>query len=81
MGGNESGGVDTGVSRRGRTARAAPASTCSPASTMSLRRLGLDCVDIFYSRRFDPETPLVGCIVFSPLAQGLLTDRYLQAAS
>jgi L-glyceraldehyde 3-phosphate reductase len=113
----------------------------------SLRRLGLDCVDIFYSHRFDPETPLeetmgaldsavrqgkalyvgissysarrtreaaailrglgtplliqqpsysmlnrwieggllgvlgdegIGCIVFSPLAQGLLTDRYLQ---
>jgi L-glyceraldehyde 3-phosphate reductase len=112
----------------------------------SLRRLGLDYVDIFYSHRFDPETPLeetmgaldtavrqgkalhagissysaaktaeaarilrdlgtpllihqpsysmlnrwiepelldtleregVGCIVFSPLAQGVLTDRYL----
>jgi L-glyceraldehyde 3-phosphate reductase len=112
----------------------------------SLRRLGLDYVDIFYSHRADPETPLeetmgaldtavrqgkalyagvssysarrtaaaaailrdlgtpllihqpsysllnrwiepelldtlardgVGCIVFSPLAQGLLTDRYL----
>src|SRR5262245_58892181 len=24
----------------------------------SLRRLGLDYVDIFYSHRFDPETPL-----------------------
>jgi L-glyceraldehyde 3-phosphate reductase len=113
----------------------------------SLRRLGLDYVDIFYSHRFDPETPLeetmgaldaavrrgkaryvgissysarrtreaaailrglgtpllihqpsysmlnrwiegglldvlgeegIGCIVFSPLAQGMLTDRYLQ---
>jgi L-glyceraldehyde 3-phosphate reductase len=112
----------------------------------SLARLGLDYVDIFYSHRFDPETPLeetmgaldsavrqgkalyagissysaaktreaatilrelgtpllihqpsysmlnrwiepelldalgelgVGCIVFSPLAQGMLTDRYL----
>jgi L-glyceraldehyde 3-phosphate reductase len=112
----------------------------------SLRRLGLDYVDIFYSHRFDPDTPLeetmgaldtavrqgkalyvgissysagktreavgilrdlgtpllihqpsysllnrwieedlldvlgregVGCIVFSPLAQGMLTDRYL----
>jgi L-glyceraldehyde 3-phosphate reductase len=112
----------------------------------SLTRMGLDYVDIFYSHRFDPETPLeetmgaldaavrqgkalyagissysaertveaakilrdlgtpllitqpsysmfnrwiegglldtlekegVGCIVFSPLAQGLLTDRYL----
>jgi L-glyceraldehyde 3-phosphate reductase len=112
----------------------------------SLRRLGLEYVDIFYSHRFDPDTPLeetigaldtavrsgkaryvgissysaartreaaallrelgtpllihqpsysmlnrwiedevldvlaeegVGCIAFSPLAQGLLTDRYL----
>jgi L-glyceraldehyde 3-phosphate reductase len=112
----------------------------------SLRRMGVDYVDIFYSHRFDPQTPLaetmgalatavhqgkalyagissyspqrtreaaallaehqvpllihqpsysmlnrwieaelldtlgelgVGCIVFSPLAQGLLTDRYL----
>jgi L-glyceraldehyde 3-phosphate reductase len=112
----------------------------------SLARLGLDYVDIFYSHRFDPETPLeetmgaldsavrqgkalyvgissysaektreayailgdlgtpllihqpsysllnrwieegllaalgelgVGCICFSPLAQGMLTDRYL----
>jgi L-glyceraldehyde 3-phosphate reductase len=112
----------------------------------SLGRLGLEYVDIFYSHRFDPETPLeetmgaldsavrqgkalyagissyppqqteaaadilaglgtpllihqppysmvnrwiehglletfgrleVGCIVFSPLSQGLLTDRYL----
>ena len=113
----------------------------------SLRRLRLDHVDIFYSHRFDPETPLeetmgaldaavrsgkaryvgvssygpemtaraadilrtlgtpllihqpsysmlnrwiehglldvlardgIGAIIFSPLAQGLLTDRYLQ---
>jgi len=112
----------------------------------SLKRMGLDYVDIFYSHRFDPDTPLeetlgavsdavkqgkalyagissysgartedavrilremgtpllihqpsyslvnrwieddllgvlenegVGCIVFSPLAQGLLTNRYL----
>ncbi|HET9899787.1 MAG TPA: L-glyceraldehyde 3-phosphate reductase [Actinomycetes bacterium] len=112
----------------------------------SLSRMGVEYVDIFYSHRFDPETPLdetmgaldtavrqgkalyagissyspertrdaaellrnlgtpllihqpsysmfnrwieaelldvlqdegVGCIVFSPLAQGLLTDRYL----
>jgi len=112
----------------------------------SLRRLGLEYVDIFYSHRFDPETPLeetmgaldsavrqgkalyvgissysaektreagailrglgtrllihqpsysllnrwiepelldvleqeeVGCIAFSPLAQGMLTDKYL----
>ena len=111
-----------------------------------LQRMGLDYVDIFYSHRFDPETPLeetmgaldtavrqgkalyvgissysanrtkeavailrklgtpllihqpsysmlnrwiepdllevlgkegIGCITFSPLAQGLLTDRYL----
>ncbi len=113
----------------------------------SLRRMGLEYVDIFYSHRFDPATPLeetmgaldaavrrgkalyagissyspaktreaaailgamgtpllihqpsysllnrwiedglldaleevgAGCIVFSPLAQGLLTDRYLE---
>lgn len=113
----------------------------------SLKRLGLDYVDIFYSHRYDPNTPLeetmealaqsirqgkalyvgisnyppeqtekaydilrslgvrclihqnkysmfmrdpeqglfqtlkrihMGCIVFSPLAQGLLTDRYLK---
>jgi L-glyceraldehyde 3-phosphate reductase len=112
----------------------------------SLRRMGLEYVDIFYSHRFDPETPLeetmgaldlavrsgkalyagissysaektreasailrelgtpllihqpsysllnrwiepdlldalgelgVGCIAFSPLAQGMLTDKYL----
>ncbi|TML73746.1 MAG: L-glyceraldehyde 3-phosphate reductase [Actinobacteria bacterium] len=112
----------------------------------SLRRLGLDYVDIFYSHRYDPDTPLeetmgaldaavrqgkalyagissysgkhtteaaailrdlgtpllihqpsysllnrwiedelldtvgregIGCIVFSPLAQGMLSDRYL----
>lgn len=112
----------------------------------SLKRMGLEYVDIFYSHRFDPDTPLeetmsaldqlvrqgkalyagisnydpehtmrasqilqqlgtpclihqpkysmfertpemglldvlrlegIGCIVFSPLAQGLLTDRYL----
>ena len=113
----------------------------------SLQRMGLDYVDIFYSHRFDPDTPLeetlgaldtavrqgkalyagissysaertaqaagilrdlgtpllihqpsysmlnrwierglldvlgdegVGCIAFSPLAQGMLTDRYLR---
>jgi len=112
----------------------------------SLQRMGLDYVDVFYSHRYDPETPLeetmgaldaavrqgkalyvgissysaaktreaeeilrsmgtpllihqpsysmlnrwiegelldalgelgVGCIVFSPLAQGMLTDKYL----
>ena len=116
----------------------------------SLGRMGLDYVDIFYSHRFDPDTPLeetmgaldtavrqgkalyvgissysaaktreaaailrglgtplvihqpsysmlnrwiepellaalgelgIGCIVFSPLAQGLLTDRYLDGDS
>jgi L-glyceraldehyde 3-phosphate reductase len=113
----------------------------------SLARMGLDYVDLFYSHRFDPETPLeetigaldtavrqgkalyigissysaaktqeaaaiardlgtpivihqpsysmlnrwiepelldaleaegIGCIAFSPLAQGMLTDRYLE---
>jgi len=113
----------------------------------SLRRMGLDYVDIFYSHRFDPDTPLeetmgaldtavrqgkalyvgissysaamtreagailrrlgtpllvhqpsysmldrwiepelldvlgeeaIGCVVFSPLAQGQLTERYLE---
>jgi L-glyceraldehyde 3-phosphate reductase len=83
----------------------------------SLRRLGLDYVDVFYSHRPDPSVPLeetmgalhtavtsgkalyagisnyspsatreaariladlgIGMIVFSPLAQGLLTGRYL----
>src|SRR4051794_5179394 len=115
----------------------------------SLRRMGVDYVDIFYSHRFDPDTPLeetmgaldaavrqgkalyagissysaartreaaeimrelgtpilihqpsysllnrwidpelldtigelgIGCIGFSPLAQGLLTDKYLDGA-
>ena len=84
----------------------------------SLKRMHLDYVDLFYSHRYDPETPLeetlqalvdivrsgkiyqgrlnmldrapqeegildfcaekgIGFISFSPLAQGLLTDRYL----
>ncbi|MEJ2481046.1 MAG: aldo/keto reductase [Acidihalobacter sp.] len=89
----------------------------------SLKRLGVDYVDIFYSHRFDPNTPLeetmmaldaqsleqlgtpcliqqpiytmlnrwveedclldvlepegIGAIVFSPLAQGMLTNKYL----
>ena len=73
----------------------------------SLKRMRLDYVDLFYSHRYDPDTPLeetliyqgrlnmldrepmdegilqlcheagVGFISFSPLAQGLLTDRYL----
>ena len=118
----------------------------SPTCDQSLKRMGLDYVDIYYSHRFDPDTPLeetmgalhtavtsgralyagissyspertrqaaeiladlgtpllihqpsysmfnrwieeglletlsdvgAGCIAFSPLAQGLLTDRYL----
>ena len=82
----------------------------------SLKRMNLDYVDLFYSHRFDPKTPLeetlkdrdvpcliyqgrynmlnrepessglldqakengVGFIAFSPLAQGLLTGRYLE---
>ena len=66
----------------------------------SLKRMGLEYVDIFYHHRPDPETPLeetmgpfertpedglfkamwehgVGCICYSPLAQGALTDKYL----
>ena len=34
------------------------ASTCSTSLDDSLRRMGLDYVDIFYSHRFDPDTPL-----------------------
>ena len=41
-----------------RTASGARASTCSRASTRASRRMGLDYVDIFYSHRFDPDTPL-----------------------
>jgi L-glyceraldehyde 3-phosphate reductase len=83
----------------------------------SLKRMGLEYVDIFYSHRPDPETPIeetkilrelgtpclihqpkysmfdrwvedglldvlgnqgIGGIAFCPLAQGLLTDRYLK---
>ena len=45
----------------GPTARAAArASTCSPRSTSRLKRMGLDYVDIFYTHRFDPETPARG---------------------
>ena len=64
----------------------------------SLKRMHLDYVDLFYSHRFDPETPMEETLqalvdivragkalyigisnwpAFSPLAQGLLTDRYL----
>ena len=42
----------------GPTASGARASTCSASLDQSLRRMGLDYVDIFYSHRFDPETPL-----------------------
>ena len=42
----------------GRTASGARASTCSRSLDQSLARMGLDYVDIFYSHRFDPETPL-----------------------
>ena len=34
------------------------ASTCLRASTRASRGMGLDYVDIFYSHRFDPDTPL-----------------------
>ena len=40
------------------TATGARASTCSPASTRASRGMGLDYVDIFYSHRPDPDTPL-----------------------
>ena len=43
---------------RARTANGARASTCWPASTRASPRMGLDYVDIFYSHRFDPDTPL-----------------------
>ena len=43
---------------RARTASGARASTCSRASTRACERMGLEYVDIFYSHRFDPETPL-----------------------
>ena len=67
----------------------------------SLKRMGLEYVDIFYSHRVDENTPMeetasalahavqsgkaldtlqnngVGCIAFTPLAQGLLTGKYL----
>ena len=41
-----------------RTASGAPASTSCASLDQSLARMGLDYVDIFYSHRFDPETPL-----------------------
>ena len=40
------------------TASGARASTCSRASSRASTRMGLDHVDIFYSHRFDPQTPL-----------------------
>ena len=42
----------------GPTATGARASTCWPRSTSRSARMGLDYVDIFYSHRVDPETPL-----------------------
>ena len=33
-------------------------STCSSSLDASLKRMGVDYVDIFYSHRFDPDTPL-----------------------
>ena len=39
----------------------------------SLRRLRTDHIDLYYQHRPDPRTPLVA---FSPLANGLLSDRY-----
>ena len=39
-------------------ASGARANICSPAWTRALRRMGLDYVDIFYSHRPDPDTPL-----------------------
>ena len=41
-----------------RTATGARGSTCSLASTRACKRMGLDYVDIFYSHRADPNTPL-----------------------
>ena len=43
---------------RARTASAARASTCMASLDQSLQRMGLDYVDIFYSHRFDPDTPI-----------------------
>ena len=42
----------------GPTASGARASTCSSSLDQSLKRMGLEYVDIFYSHRPDPETPL-----------------------
>ena len=39
-------------------ANGAAASISSASLDQSLKRMGLDYVDIFYSHRFDPETPL-----------------------
>ena len=43
---------------RARTVRADRASTCWSSLDQSLARIGLDYFDIFYSHRFDPDTPL-----------------------
>ena len=39
-------------------ANGAVANICLASLDQSLKRLGLDYVDIFYSHRFDPNTPL-----------------------
>ncbi len=60
------------LSRRAASSPPRPATTCGRAPTangasrkyllasldQSLKRMGLDYVDIFYSHRFDPDTPL-----------------------
>ena len=40
------------------TANGAAANTLLASLDQSLKRMGLDYVDIFYSHRFDPDTPL-----------------------
>jgi L-glyceraldehyde 3-phosphate reductase len=43
---------------RARTATSDRASTCIASLDQSLARMGLDYVDIFYSHRVDPDTPI-----------------------
>src|SRR5450756_1156244 len=43
---------------RSTQSRSSAASDVYKRQDQSLRRMGLDYVDIFYSHRFDPETPL-----------------------
>ena len=42
----------------GPTALAVHVNTCSPALDQSLKRMGLEYVDIFYSHRVDENTPM-----------------------